>query len=104
MAFSRKDTRIEHVNRIHKKGKSQSIRRLERLNARTHDVNRIHKKIKSYSCELCDYTSCTKSELKGHSVRRHSRKKSYRHDLDALMKEAQKDEMIVSIEKIMIYE
>jgi uncharacterized Fe-S cluster-containing protein len=63
-------------------------------------VNRIHKKLKQYSCELCNYTSCTEYELKRHSIRKHSPKKAHRPDLDALMKEAQKDKMIVSIEKI----
>jgi hypothetical protein len=42
--------------------------------------------------------------LKGHSIRRHNPKKAHRHDLDDLMKEAQKDEMIVSVEKITVYE
>jgi uncharacterized Zn-finger protein len=67
-------------------------------------VNRIHKKLKSYSCELCNYTSCTNHDLKRHSIRKHSPKKAHRPDLDALMKEAQKDQMIVSIEKITVFE
>jgi hypothetical protein len=68
----------------------------------TSHVNRIHKKIKSYSCELCSYTSCTKGDLKKHSNRMHNPKKAHRPDLDALVKEAQKDKMIkiVSVEKI----
>jgi hypothetical protein len=66
-------------------------------------INRIHKKIKSYSCEWCSYTSCTKRELKGHSIRNHNLKNAHRHDLDVLMKEAQKDKMIVSIEKNKYY-
>jgi hypothetical protein len=42
--------------------------------------------------------------LKKHSIRRHSPKKAHRHDLDALMKEAEKDEMILLIEKITVFE
>jgi hypothetical protein len=38
--------------------------------------------------------------LKSHSIWRHSQKDAHRHDLDALIKEAQKNKMIVSIEKI----
>jgi KRAB domain-containing zinc finger protein len=66
--------------------------------------NRIHKKLKRYSCELCSYTSCTKSELKVHSIRKHNPNEALKPDLDDLMKEAQKDKMIVSIEKIIVFE
>jgi hypothetical protein len=62
-------------------------------------VNRIHKKIKSYSCELCSYISCTNYELKRPSVGMHSPKKAHRPDLYALIQEAQKDNMIVLVEK-----
>jgi hypothetical protein len=34
----------------------------------------------------------------------HNPKKAHRHDLDALMKEAQKDEMFVSVENITVFE
>jgi hypothetical protein len=66
-------------------------------------INRIHKKIKIYSCGLCTFTSCTNWDLKRHSIRRHSPKKAVTRPED-LMKEAQKDEMILSIEKITGFE
>jgi hypothetical protein len=53
---------------------------------------------------LCDYTSFAKRDLKIHSIRMHNPKKVHTHDLDALMKEAQKDQMIVSVEKITVFE
>jgi uncharacterized C2H2 Zn-finger protein len=64
-------------------------------------VNRIHTKMKSYSCELCSYTSYAKSDLKVHSIRRHA---GNNPSLSDLIKEAQKDQMIVSVEKITVVE
>jgi hypothetical protein len=42
--------------------------------------------------------------LKRHSNNQHNTKKAHRHDQDALMKEAQKDKMVVSLEKITVFE
>jgi hypothetical protein len=64
-------------------------------------VIRIHKKLKSYNCELCNYTSCINYELKSHSIQRHAGKNP---SLSDLIKEALKDQMIVSVENITVYE
>jgi uncharacterized Zn-finger protein len=65
-------------------------------------VNRIHKKLKNYSCELCDYTSYTNHDLKKHLIVHHVEKNVGSNNLERhiLLKEAQKDQMFVSVEKI----
>jgi hypothetical protein len=68
-----------------------------------HYVNRMHKKLKRFSCELCNYTSYTKFELKRHLIVHHAQKNEVGQErTHILMKEAQKDQMFVSIEKVTI--
>jgi KRAB domain-containing zinc finger protein len=67
-------------------------------------VNSIHTKLISYSCELCNYISYDKSDLRKHSILKHSPKTVHRPDLDVLMKEAQKDEMGVLVENSTVFE
>jgi hypothetical protein len=91
-------------------------------------VNRVHKKLRRYSCPLCKYTSYAKEEMKNHSNAVHLGKKDFwcdhcdrafgflnvlnrhigkyhrpknvhKHDLNVLTKEAQKDQMFVSVER-----
>jgi uncharacterized Zn-finger protein len=107
-AFGQKGHLNDHINSTHLEKKDFKCDICDKAFALKHhlvrNVNRLHKNIKSYSCELCSYTSCTKGDLKNHSIWRHSPKKAHRHDLDDLMKEAQKDEMMVSIENIIVCE
>jgi hypothetical protein len=67
-------------------------------------VNRIHKQLKNYRCELCSFTTCTKHELKKHLILKHAHQNDdgSADDLvktNILIKEAQKDQMFVSVEK-----
>jgi uncharacterized C2H2 Zn-finger protein len=108
-AFGTKGNLKRHLNAVHLEKKEFKCDHCDMVFAQkahlADHVNRIHKNIKSYSCELCNYTSCTTRDLKGHSIRRHNPTKAHRHDLDALIKEAQKDEMIVLIvENITVFE
>jgi hypothetical protein len=65
-------------------------------------VNRIHKNLKNYSCELCNYTSYTNCDLKKHLIVQHVDKnvESINLERHILLKEAQKDQMFVSVIKI----
>jgi hypothetical protein len=75
-------------------------------------INTIHKKIKRFGCDLCDYqcSQCsnkfgTNQDLTSHIATVHFKKQdfqcdhSHKHGLDALMKEAEKDQMFVSVER-----
>jgi hypothetical protein len=71
----------------------------------TDHVNRIHKNLKNYSCDLCNYTSYNKYGWKSHSILKHAHQNVGNDDLvktHSLIKEAQKDQMFVSVEKITI--
>jgi hypothetical protein len=68
-------------------------------------VNRVHKQ-QNYSCdscEWCSFTSYYKHELENHVIRKHAHQNDDSSDdlvkTDQLIKEAQKDQMFVSIEK-----
>jgi KRAB domain-containing zinc finger protein len=67
--------------------------------------NRIHKNLKNYSCELCNHTSYTNHALKKHLIVQHVDKNVGGNNLERhiLMKEAQKDQMFVSVKKITIF-
>jgi uncharacterized Zn-finger protein len=67
-------------------------------------INRIHKNLKNYSCQLCNYTTFTNHELKKHLIVQHVDKNVESNTLQRhiLLKEARKDQMFVSVEKITI--
>jgi uncharacterized Zn-finger protein len=71
----------------------------------TRHINRIHKNLKNYSCELCNYTSYTNRDLKKHLIVYHVDKNVECNNLEThnLLKEAQKDQMFVLVEKITIF-
>jgi NAD-dependent SIR2 family protein deacetylase len=64
----------------------------------TKHVNRIHKELKNYSCELCNFTTYTKCELEKHSILKHAHQNDGLVKTNILIKEAQKDQMFVSVE------
>jgi hypothetical protein len=107
-AFSLKANLGCHVNTVHLKKKYFKCDHCDKAFSLKHHfvdhVNRIHKMIKSYSCELCSYTSYANNDLKRHPMKMHSQKTAHRHGLEDLMKEAKKDKMIVSVEKITVFE
>jgi KRAB domain-containing zinc finger protein len=67
----------------------------------TGHINRIHKNLKNYTCELCNYTSYSNYDLKKHLIVQHVDKNVESTNLQRhiLFKEAQKDQMFVSVEK-----
>jgi KRAB domain-containing zinc finger protein len=108
LAFGQKGEQNNHINTTHKKIKRYwcdvcDYSSYNRSNLEQHS-NNVHLEKKYFQCDICDQAFSRKSNLVRHSNRIHKKLKTYSCDLEALMKEAQKDDMIVSIENIIVFE